>query len=128
MDRDARFRALLAGAACAACRARVAPAGIRVLARRDDLAVIELTCAACDSVSIVFADAAPPSDMPIDADADADAAAAGYGEFGAADRARFEAASPIDEHDVAAVARFLAAYRGDLVSLVAGDPPAGWVG
>jgi hypothetical protein len=90
---------------------------IRILAQRDDLAFLELTCAACrsQSLGIILADGS---------DARRDGLV--YGEFQAADRERFRDALPIDAADLS-VARELLRRRGidAFVGRTGGGPDRG---
>jgi predicted RNA-binding Zn-ribbon protein involved in translation (DUF1610 family) len=52
MDPIDRLRPALDGVACTACGASVPPDRIRILARRDDLSVVELACPACGVTAI----------------------------------------------------------------------------
>jgi hypothetical protein len=100
------------GVECAVCGRMVPADGIRVLAQRDDLVFVELACASCRSESLgIIVEGDPPQ-------------ARGYGEFLAADEARFHEALPIGPDDVLVVRDLLA--RGDLEALVGGrDRPSG---
>ena len=75
------------GVDCAVCGRNVPAERIRILASRDDLTFVELTCAACrsESLGMILAGATdgPDGREP-------------YGEFLPADDARFRAALPID--------------------------------
>ena len=94
---------------------------IRVLARRDDIAFVEIHCPACRSESLGIVIASGTDD---------DAAVAVgpglvYGEFGPHDEERFREALPIGSADLDVVHDLLA--RGGLAALVGGSepPPAG---
>jgi hypothetical protein len=102
------------GVDCAVCGRNVPAERIRILASRDDLTFVELTCEACRSESL---------GMILGGDADGATGTTGYGEFLAADDARFRQALPIGVDDVIAVRRLLEA--GDLDALVGGDDPGG---
>jgi hypothetical protein len=102
------------GVDCAVCGRNVPAERIRILASRDDLTFVELTCEACRSESL---------GMILGGDADGASGGAGYGEFLPADDARFRQALPIGVDDVIAVRRLLEA--GDLDALVGGDDPDG---
>jgi len=107
MDPRDRVRPLPDGAVCTACGAPVPDGGIRILARRDDLAFVELACAACGSTAIgLLLDAGAPDGRPI-LDVGDDAASGG-----SAPNGTFR---PISTTDVEAVRRDLAAWDGDLV-------------
>jgi hypothetical protein len=108
------------GVDCAACGQFVPTDRIRVLARRDDIAFVEIHCPACrsESLGILIATAG---------DAEGHLAAVGpglrYGEWGPGDEERFREALPIGAADVATVHDLLA--RGGIAALVGGsDPPA----
>ena len=114
------LRARLTGAGCTSCGAAVSIDRIAILADRGDLAFVELDCAACGSrtMSLVLRDAADPGSSVLDT--------AAHPELGPAIEARLASRPPIDEADVLAVARLLAAWDGDLRTLVEGrgDGPA----
>jgi len=122
MDPRDDLDSLADGVDCAACGLFVPTDRIRVLARRDDIAFVEIHCPACrsESLGIVIA-----SD---DEDGDADGSVAvgpglAYGEFGPSDEERFREAQPIGSSDLALVHDLLA--RGGLAALVGGsEPPA----
>lgn len=78
------------GAECAACGHPVPANATRVLAQREDLAFVELGCAACGSVSLSI-------------------------RLGSIDAAR---GPSIGTDDVLDMHQFLAGYRGDLRGLV----------
>ena len=128
MDPRDDLDSLGAGVDCAACGGIVPNDRIRVLARRDDIAFVEIHCPACrsESLGIVVAtdDAADGDDDRAD---DEDGVPVGpgrlYGEFGPGDIERFREASPIGYADVDLVHELLA--RGGLAGLVdGGEPPA----
>jgi hypothetical protein len=96
------------GVDCAVCGQLVPAERIRVLARRDDLTFAELDCASCRSESL---------GILIEGDARGDTSGSRYGEFLAADDARFRDALPIGADDVLDIRGFLAA-GGDLAALV----------
>jgi hypothetical protein len=103
------------GVDCAVCGRNVPAERIRILASRDDLTFVELTCAACrsESLGMILAGATDGPD-----------AREPYGEFLPADDARFRAALPIDVDDLLAVRRLL--ELGDLDALVGpSDAPGG---
>lgn len=131
MDSRDDLDSLADGVDCAACGVFVPTDRIRVLARRDDIAFVEIHCQACRSESLGIVIAA-------DHEADASAAAAAaaddsesvavgpglvYGEFGPRDEERFREALPIGSSDLDLVQDLLA--RGGLAALVGGfEPPA----
>jgi hypothetical protein len=104
------------GVDCAACGNFVPTDRIRVLARRDDIAFVEVDCPSCrsESLGIVIAD-------------DRRKDRGGYGEFGPPDEERFRAAPPIGANDIHVVRDLLA--RGGLAALVGRpEPPASGLG
>ena len=119
MDPRDNLGALAGGVGCAACGDLVPGDRIRILARRDDLAFVEIACPACHSESlgiVVGPAAADGAPVPV-------MAPGPYGEFGPDDLDRFEAAGPIDADDVNVVRRLLA--DGDLAALLGPtEPPA----
>jgi hypothetical protein len=66
MDPQDRLQSLLDGIACSVCEASVSGDRIRLLARREDLAFVEIACPGCGSTTLGFvvggdaADAATP--------------------------------------------------------------------
>ena len=96
------------GATCTACGAPVPTGRIRILARRDDLAFVELDCVACGSAALAMLidDGAPGGDPILDVAADPEAV--GRTGRGATVRA-------ITTSDVEAIRDDLAAWDGDLV-------------
>ena len=104
-----RPRPLPDGAACTACGAPVPTGRIRILARRDDLAFVELACPDCGSAAIgilvpaASADGGPVLDVAADAPANSGSVV------------RHATVRPITEADVAAVRADLAAWDGDLI-------------
>ena len=101
------------GVDCAVCGLNVPAERIRILASRDDLTFVELTCAACRSESLGMIVAGGSDGSP-----------GRYGEFLPADDARFREALPIGVDDVLTVRRLL--QRGDLDALVGpADAPGG---
>ncbi len=123
MDPRDDLDSLGAGVDCAACGGLVPNDRIRVLARRDDIAFVEIHCPACRSESLGIVVAADDGGRP---GADAGVAVGpglAYGEFGPDDLERFREAEPIGLADVDLV-RDLLARRG-LAGLVdGGEPPA----
>ena len=117
MDPRDDLDSLAGGVDCAACGETVPTDRIRILARRDDIVFVEVTCLGCrsDSLGIVIDETAGRA-------VGGDPVHLGYGEFGPADVARVRRARPIATTDVDLVRRVLAA--GDLSALVGGaDPP-----
>jgi hypothetical protein len=92
------------GVDCAVCGRTVPAERIRILASRDDLTFVELTCAACrsESLGMIVGGASDGSTR--------------YGEFLPADDARFREALPIGIDDVLMVRRLL--QLGDIEGLV----------
>jgi hypothetical protein len=113
MDPRDRLSPFASGVACAACGGLVSTDGIRILAQRDDLVFLELTCAGCrsESLGIVVGgrgeddDGWPVFDRPV-----------GYGEFATADAARFRNAPPIGATDLETARELL--RRGGLDGLI----------
>jgi len=99
-------RPLPDGATCTACGATVPTGRIRILARRDDVAFVELACPSCGSEALGLLLASSPDGKPVlDVDADGPTAApTGVGVL-----------HPISDADVDAVRSHLAAWDGDLV-------------
>ena len=98
MDPRDRLQPFADGVDCAVCGGLVPIDRIRILARRDDLAFLELTCAACksESLGIVVAGVSDTtSSRPL------------YGEFGPIDDARFRDAPAIDADDLSAARELL---------------------
>jgi hypothetical protein len=126
MDRRDRLRPFPAGAACTACGATVPTSQMRILARRDDVAFVELACRTCgsESLGLLIAgedpDAAPVFDVTADGPGEGDAAAR-------------SAAGPISTAEAAALTDHLRAWDGDLVGWLDAigrgrpDGPDGWV-
>jgi hypothetical protein len=109
MGSSDRPRPLPDGAACTACGASVPTGRIRILARRDDLAFVELACPECGSAAIgLLVPAASAGDGPV-LDVASDASTAG------GPAPRNATVRPITEADVAAVRADLDAWDGDLV-------------
>jgi hypothetical protein len=129
MDPRDDLDSLADGVDCAACGQFVPTDRIRVLARREDIAFVEIHCPGCRSESLGIVIAA---DRDVDADEraadDGDSPVAvgsghPYGEFGPRDRERFRDARPIGSADLEIVHELLA--RGGLAALVDGsEPPA----
>ena len=117
MGPDDRLRELLGGVSCTACGAAVPADRIVVLAEREALAFVELRCAACGSDALGLVVLEPDGEGGRTPTLDL----AGYGEFGPQDEIRLAGGRPIDGDDVDRMRTFLAAYRGDLVSLLGGD-------
>ena len=109
----------LGGVRCTACDTLLPSGGIRSVARRDDLAFVELRCPACNTRTIgllTVADDAAPVQLDLSR----------YGEFDATDEVRLGAGRPLGGADVLAMRSFLAAWNGDLRSLLgSGGSPDG---
>jgi hypothetical protein len=123
MDPRDNLDSLGGGVDCAACGVAVPTERIRVLARRDDIAFVEIHCPTCrsESLGIVIAG----GDEAADADRDVTVAVGpgrAWGEFGPGDEERFRGASPIGPGDVARVHDLLA--RVGLAAIVDTEPPA----
>jgi hypothetical protein len=102
MDRPERTAPRLDGARCAACGGPVPEANLRILARRDDLAFVEVDCPSCRSAGLAML----------------------VGDAGRQDGPVGWEAPPIDLDDVEAIRRFLAGYRGDVHGLFTEAGPA----
>jgi hypothetical protein len=130
MDPRDDLDSLADGVDCAACGQFVPTDRIRVLARRDDIAFVEIHCPGCrsESLGIVIAERADAAGGDPDGEdlPNADVAVGPgriYGEFGPRDRERFREAMPIGPADVEIVHDLLA--RVGLAALVeASEPPA----
>jgi len=114
MDPRDRLQPFADGVDCAVCGGLVPLERIRILARRDDLAFLELACAACKSESlgiVVAGTSEVAGQRPF------------YGEFQAADEARFRNAPAIDAEDLLAAHELI--LRGGIDALVGrtGDRP-----
>jgi hypothetical protein len=125
---DPRDRPLLLpdGAACTACGAAVPTGRIRVLARRDDVAFLELACPDCGSTAVGLLLSTSGSDGPSFLDVAADATDSAYGPG----TVRRGMPRPISTADVEAVRNDLAAWHGDLVGwldALADSGRPGWV-
>jgi len=97
MDPLDHLLALAGGPRCTVCDERVPATRVRLLARRDDLAFLELDCDACLSTTLGFV---------LAGQADGPAAA--------------PVASPISADDVLDMHQLLASWRGNLSELVGG--------
>jgi hypothetical protein len=117
MDPRDDLDSLATGIDCAACGEFVPPARVRVLARRDDLAFVEIACPACrsDSLGIVLSTAVP------DREATAVGPGRRYGEWGPGDEERFRESPPIGIADLERVRSLLA--DGGLAALVDDSAP-----
>ena len=93
---------------CTACGAPVPTGRIRILARRDDLAFVELGCVDCGSTALaMLIDSPSPGGEPV-LDVAGDPQAAGGAARGGTVR-------PITTADVEAIRDDLAGWDGDLV-------------
>jgi len=110
MESFDRLRAILAASHCTVCGHPIDPARIRILAEREDLTFVELPCPRCGVVALGMVTFAgePPRRR--------------YGEFSAADEARFAGQPPISADDVLDAHVFLAGWHGDLRSLLGESP------
>ena len=112
MDPRDRLRPLLDGATCTACGASVPTERIRILARRDDLAFVELACPACGSAALGLLvpsgtpDGAPILDVAADSGTDSPRPGRPLGQMGV---------RPVSTADVEAIRSDLASWHGDLV-------------
>src|SRR5262245_27630634 len=98
MDPQDRLQSLLDGIACSVCEASVSGDRIRLLARREDLAFVEIACDGCHSTTLGFV---------VDGDAGP--------EFEAAPAPAVTADDVLDMHVT------LESWQGDLRSLI-GSP------
>ena len=96
------------GALCTACGVPVPTGRIRILARRDDLAFVQLDCVACGSAALGLLMDSPAAGGEQILDVAGDPVAAGDSNRGATVRA-------ISQADVDAIRDDLAAWDGDLV-------------
>jgi hypothetical protein len=123
MDPRDDLDSLADGVDCAACGRFVPTDRIRVLARRDDIAFVEIHCPACRSESlgiVIAADVAGVEPVAVGPDLV-------HGEFGPGDVERFREALPIGPADLDLVHDLLA--RGGLAALIGGsEPPAAGTG
>lgn len=110
MDPRDRPRPLPDGAMCTACGASVPTGRIRILARRDDVAFVELDCADCGSEALGLLMGSAVDGEPI-LDVATDTPTVGR-------RVDVGMPHPISEADVEAMRLDLAAWDGDL---------AGWL-
>jgi hypothetical protein len=119
MDPRDDLDSLAGGVDCAACGAFVPTGRIRILARRDDIVFVEVTCPSCrsDSLGIVIAE---DGDGAEGGEGDPVGPGLAYGEFGATDVDRFHEALPIESADVELVRQILAS-RG-LAGLIGSNP------
>ena len=111
------------GVDCAVCGGLVPMDRIRILAQRDDLAFLELACAACksESLGIVVDGRAEEHDrlgVP-------GRTGPGYGEFVAGDADRFRDAPPIDSRDLLVARSLLRRHGLDAFLGQAGSGQAG---
>ena len=96
------------GALCTACGVPVPTGRIRILARRDDLAFVQLDCVACGSAALGLLMDSPAAGGEQILDVAGDPVPAGGSSNGATVRA-------ISQADVDAIRDDLAAWDGDLV-------------
>ena len=106
MDPRDRPRPLPDGAACPACGVNVPTARTRILARRDDVAFVELDCDGCgsDSLGLLLTPTSPDGEPHLDVGDDTPAGADGR-----------PTVRPVTDADVEAIRRDLASWDGDLV-------------
>ncbi|HWP61954.1 MAG TPA: hypothetical protein VNO86_00570 [Candidatus Binatia bacterium] len=105
-----RLRALLAATPCTVCGRPIDPGRIRILAQREDLTFVELPCRACGVVAVGMVTFVGEPSRP-----------SRYGEFTAADEARFAHRPPISADDVLAAHELLSSWHGDLRGLLGDD-------
>ena len=113
MDPRDQLRPLLDGVGCAVCGSLVPAERIRILAHRDDLAFVELTCPGCGSTTLGMLQAADDGGVMPESPP--------FGELTPADEARRSGSGPLTTEDVRAARAFLSAWDGDLVGLL--QPP-----
>ena len=101
-------RQLPDGVRCTACGAPVPTGRIRILARRDDVAFVELACTECGSsaLGLLVPGASADADLVLDVAADAPVGVP---------TTRPATIRPISQADVAALRADLDAWDGDLV-------------
>ena len=124
MDPRDQLRPLLDGVGCAVCGSLVPAEQIRILAHRDDLAFVELTCPGCGSTTLGMLQAADDGSVMPDVPP--------FGELTPADEARRSGSGPHVLGRERAARAFLSAWDGDLVGLLQPahepdarrDPPA----
>jgi hypothetical protein len=117
MDPRDRLRPIPAGAACTACGAPVPTSEIRILARRDDVAFVELACRSCGSEALALLIAGTDPDAGPVLDLAADAGDPSEGELDG---------TSISALDASILGAHLDAWQGDLVGwLDAVDPRSG---
>jgi len=102
MDPQDRLRSLLDGMACTVCEERVAGHRIRLLARREDLAFVEIDCPSCDNSTLGFIVAEDP--LPLER------------------AGRSADPRPLSADDVLDMHLLLESWRGDLRSLLDAAP------
>jgi hypothetical protein len=108
---DARGRrAGLEGTGCTSCGAIVPADGIALLADRGDIAFVELRCAGCGSRTMAVVVRGEGTGQVVDT--------AAHPELDPYAEARLAGAPPLADEDVAAMARFLDGWQGDLRTLV----------
>jgi hypothetical protein len=110
MDPRDQLRPLLDGVGCTVCGSLVPAERIRILAHRDDLAFVELSCPGCGSTTLGMLQAAGDGSAVLDV--------APFGELTPADEARRTGSGPITARDVKAARAFLAGWDGDLLGLL----------
>lgn len=120
MDPHVRLRDLLAGAACTVCGRPLAVGRARVLARREELAFVELPCDGCGLAGLGIV-SGPVDDPSIRPSVDG----VSFGELGPIDEARLAGSAPVSAADVLAMHEFLASWRGDLRGPLGLDGRAG---
>ncbi len=105
MDPLDHLLALPDGLRCTVCDERVPATKVRLLARRDDLAFLQIDCPSCSSATLGFVlggrsdEPSPPDAPPPDAP------------------------PPISADDVLDMHQLLAGWRGDLSDLLAREDP-----
>jgi hypothetical protein len=94
MDPTDHLRALLDGVTCTVCESRVPAERVRLLAWRDELAFLEIDCAACRSTTLGFV----------------------MGHSAPEERIGNPDGTPISSDDVLDMHEFLARWEGDLAA------------
>lgn len=99
------------GAACTACGAAVPTGRIRILARRDDVAFVEVACPGCGSAAVGLFTRIHGSEGASYLEVAADATTSAPGRAAPA----LATLRPISTADVEAIRADLAAWDGDLI-------------
>lgn len=97
---------LISNIRCAVCSQRYEPKDVQILGRQEDLWIMGVTCAHCDTRGMIFAvvrEGQPPEVIT---------------EMTPEELARIPELSPIDADDVLDVHRFLRDFKGDFYDLL----------